>query len=101
MTHKNFCDFSEFYTLDADGELPASSILSSISSDGIFSCVEINPGGGAKIARSAGTSVQISGTSENYSLIKMTSGEIRKIDSRAMATIGANTVGRAEETASF
>ncbi len=50
--------------------------------------VEINPGGGAKIARSAGTSVQISGTSENYSLIKMTSGEIRKIDSRSRATIG-------------
>lgn len=50
--------------------------------------VEINPGGGAKIARSAGTSVQISGVTENYSIIKMTSGEIRKIDSRSRATIG-------------
>ena len=50
--------------------------------------VEIHPGGGGKIARSAGTSVSISGTDGNYSIIKMTSGEIRKIDSRSMATIG-------------
>ena len=50
--------------------------------------VEIQPGGGGKIARSAGTSVVISGIDGNYSLIKMTSGEVRKIDSRSMATIG-------------
>ena len=50
--------------------------------------VEIQPGAGGKIARSAGTSVTISGIDGNYSLIKMTSGEVRKIDSRAMATIG-------------
>ena len=50
--------------------------------------VEIQPGSGGKIARSAGTSVSISGTDGNYSIIKMTSGEIRKVDSRSMATIG-------------
>ena len=50
--------------------------------------VEINPGGGGKIARSAGTSVSISGTDGNYSIIKMASGEVRKIDSRSLATIG-------------
>ena len=50
--------------------------------------VEIQPGAGGKIARSAGTSVTISGIDGNYSLIKMTSGEVRKIDSRSMATIG-------------
>ncbi len=50
--------------------------------------VEINPGGGGKIARSAGTSVTISGIDGNYSIIKMTSGEVRKIDSRSLATIG-------------
>ena len=50
--------------------------------------VELQPGGGGKVARSAGTSVTISGIDGNYSLIKMTSGEIRKIDSRSMATIG-------------
>ena len=50
--------------------------------------VELQPGAGGKIARSAGTSVTISGIDGNYSLIKMTSGEVRKIDSRSMATIG-------------
>ena len=50
--------------------------------------VELHPGAGGKIARSAGTSVSISGIDGNYSLVKKTSGEVRKIDSRAMATIG-------------
>ena len=50
--------------------------------------VELQPGAGGKIARSAGTSVTISGLDGNYSLIKMASGEVRKIDSRSMATIG-------------
>jgi len=50
--------------------------------------VELQPGAGGKIARSAGTSVIITGLDGNYSLIKMTSGEVRKIDSRCMATIG-------------
>ena len=50
--------------------------------------VEMNPGGGAKIARSAGSSVQITGTDGRYSIIKLASGEIRKIISSAKATIG-------------
>jgi len=64
--------------------MPLSEIPSGIS----IHNVEIHPGGGGKIARSAGTSVTISGVDGNYSIIKMTSGEVRKIDSRAMATIG-------------
>ena len=50
--------------------------------------VEIQPGAGGKLARSAGASVTISGLDGNYSLIKLASGEVRKIDSRALATIG-------------
>ena len=50
--------------------------------------VELQPGAGGKIARSAGTSVSISGVDGNYSLVKMSSGEVRKINSRCMATIG-------------
>jgi len=50
--------------------------------------VELQPGAGGKIARSAGTSVTITGVDGNYSLIKMTSGEVRKINSRCKATIG-------------
>ena len=50
--------------------------------------VEMKPGGGAKIARSAGSSVQITGSDDEYSIIKLASGEIRKITSKAKATIG-------------
>ena len=50
--------------------------------------VEMQPGGGAKIARAAGSSVQITGSVGEYSLIKLSSGEIRKINSKAKATIG-------------
>tara|TARA_B100000965_G_scaffold345573_1_gene316465 strand:- start:897 stop:1724 length:828 start_codon:yes stop_codon:yes gene_type:complete len=50
--------------------------------------VELQPGAGGKIARAAGVSVKISGSDGNYSIIKMTSGEVRKINSRCFATIG-------------
>ena len=50
--------------------------------------VEINPGGGGKLARSAGTSVSISGIDGDYSILKMMSGEVRKINSNSLATIG-------------
>ncbi len=50
--------------------------------------VELQPGGGGKIARAAGSSVQITGSDGEYSLIKLSSGEIRKIISNAKATIG-------------
>ena len=50
--------------------------------------IELSPNGGGKMARSAGSSAQISGTDENYSIIKLASGEIRKIINTARATIG-------------
>jgi len=50
--------------------------------------VEMIPGGGAKIARAAGSFVQITGSVGEYSIIKLASGEIRKIISKAKATIG-------------
>jgi len=51
--------------------------------------IELSPNSGGKIARSAGSSAQISGTDENYCIIKLGSGEIRKIINTARATIGA------------
>ena len=50
--------------------------------------VELQPGSGGKIARSAGSSVTISGIDGSYSILKLSSGEVRKIDSRCVATIG-------------
>jgi large subunit ribosomal protein L2 len=57
-------------------------------------CVELKPGKGAQIARSAGTSVQLMAREGNYSQIKLRSGEIRKIHIDCKATIGE--VGNSE-----
>ena len=51
--------------------------------------IELTPNGGGKLARSAGSSAQISGTDENYCIIKLGSGEIRKVINTARATIGS------------
>ena len=50
--------------------------------------IELTPNGGGKLVRSAGASAQISGTDDNYCIIKLQSGEIRKIINTARATIG-------------
>ena len=42
-----------------------------------------------KLVRSAGLSAQIAGIDENYCIIKLGSGEIRKVISTARATIGS------------
>lgn len=51
--------------------------------------IELTPSGGGKLIRSAGSSAQISGTDENYCIIKLSSGEIRKVINTARATIGS------------
>ncbi len=56
--------------------------------------IELSPNGGGKIARSAGSSAQISGSDDSYCIIKLGSGEVRKIINTARATIG--TVSNAE-----
>ena len=54
----------------------------------IISCVEINPGGGAVIARSAGSFVQLMAREGNFVTVKMPSGETRLINSKCIAMIG-------------
>ena len=50
--------------------------------------IELKPGKGAQLARSAGSSAQILGREEKYVLIRLRSGETRKILGTCMATIG-------------
>jgi large subunit ribosomal protein L2 len=50
--------------------------------------VELKPGNGAKIARSAGASAQIMAKEQKYAQIKLSSGEIRLIPIDCRATIG-------------
>ena len=50
--------------------------------------IELHPGKGAQLVRSAGTSAQILGREEKYVLIRLASGEVRKILGTCRATVG-------------
>ena len=50
--------------------------------------VEMNPGAGARIARSAGSSVQILGKEGKYVIVRLKSGETRKLLGTCKATVG-------------
>jgi large subunit ribosomal protein L2 len=60
----------------------------------IVHAVELRPGGGAKIARSAGTSVQLLAKEGAYAHLRMPSGEVRLVEAACRATVGE--VGNAE-----
>ncbi len=51
-------------------------------------CVEMKPGKGAQIARSAGTSLQLVAREGNHATLRLRSGEMRKVLSDCRATIG-------------
>ena len=51
--------------------------------------IEMKPGKGGQMARSAGTYAQLVGRDGPYVILKLTSGEIRKVRGECMATIGA------------
>ncbi|QIK16625.1 50S ribosomal protein L2 [Blattabacterium sp. DPU] len=65
-----------------------STFLSDIPLGTNISCIELRPGQGAKIARSAGSFAQLIAKDEKYATIKLPSGEIRMIMINCMATIG-------------
>ncbi len=50
--------------------------------------IELKAGKGGQMARSAGSSVQILGQEGKYTLLRLTSGEVRKVLSECRATIG-------------
>jgi large subunit ribosomal protein L2 len=56
-------------------------------------CVEMKPGKGAQLARSAGTSVQLVAREGAYSTLRLRSGEMRKVHSDCRATIGVVSNG--------
>ena len=51
--------------------------------------VEMKPGKGGQIARSAGTYVQLVGRDMGYAQLKLSSGELRRVRAECMATVGA------------
>ena len=50
--------------------------------------IEMQPGQGGKLVRSAGTSAQLTNKEEKYAVLKMPSGELRKVLIKCYATVG-------------
>ncbi len=50
--------------------------------------VEMRPGGGGQLVRGAGTSAQVLAREESHVLLRMPSGEVRRLNPECMATIG-------------
>src|SRR5947209_17383334 len=69
--------------------------LRSIPTGTVIHAIEMRPGGGAKIARSAGAGVQLLAKEGGYAQLRMPSGEIRRVDATCRATVGE--VGNAEQ----
>jgi large subunit ribosomal protein L2 len=59
-------------------------------------CIEMMPGKGAQLARSAGTSVQLLARDGSYAQLRLRSGEIRKVHVDCKATLGE--VGNSEHS---
>ncbi len=73
----------------ASPEIGNALYLSDIPLGTVISCIEMRPGQGASIARSAGSFAQLSARDGKYAIIKLPSGETRMILTTCKATIGA------------
>ena len=62
--------------------------LRNIPMGSVVHCVEMKPGKGAQLARSAGAAVQLVAREGQYATLRLRSGEMRKVPSRCRATIG-------------
>jgi large subunit ribosomal protein L2 len=62
--------------------------LRNIPVGSIIHCLELKPGKGAQLARSAGASVQLVAREGQYATVRLRSGEMRKILTDCRATIG-------------
>ena len=69
--------------------------LRSIPTGTVIHAIELRPGGGAKIARSAGAGVQLLAKEAGYAALRMPSGEIRRVSVECRATVGE--VGNSEQ----
>jgi large subunit ribosomal protein L2 len=62
--------------------------LRNIPVGSVVHCVELKPGKGAQLARSAGAAVQLVAREGQYATLRLRSGEMRKVQSRCRAAIG-------------
>src|SRR6266542_769140 len=62
--------------------------LASIPVGTVVHAVELKPGAGAKMARSAGVGIQLLAKEGGFATLRMPSGEIRLVDAKCRATVG-------------
>ena len=74
---------------DADIKVGNALPLKNIPDGTIIHNIELHPGKGGQIARSAGSSAQLLGKEGKYVLVRLSSGEVRMILATCRATIGA------------
>lgn len=55
----------------------------------VIHCIELKPGKGAQMARSAGNYAQLMGREDKYTILRLPSSEVRYVLSECIATIGA------------
>ena len=63
--------------------------LSNIPLGSTIHCVELKPGKGAQLARSAGAAMQLLGREAGYAILRMRSREVRRVLETCRATLGA------------
>lgn len=73
---------------EADIKVGNSLPLENIPVGTVVHCIELKPGKGAELARSAGASAQILGRDGKYVILRLQSGETRKVLGTCIATIG-------------
>lgn len=62
--------------------------LRNIPVGSVIHCIEMKPGKGAQLARAAGASAQLIARDLGYATLRLRSGEMRKVPSECLATIG-------------
>ena len=73
---------------EADIKVGNSLPLVNIPVGTVVHCIELKPGKGAELCRAAGSSAQILGREDKYVLVRLQSGEVRKVLGTCIATIG-------------
>jgi large subunit ribosomal protein L2 len=68
--------------------------LANIPVGTLIHCVELAPGRGAQMGRSAGTSIQLAGKDGDHAILRLPSSEMRRVRIECRATVG--TVGNSE-----
>jgi large subunit ribosomal protein L2 len=82
--------------VDADIKAGNTLPLRNIPLGSVIHCIELKPGKGAQIARSAGTSAQLVAREGTYATLRLRSGEMRKVLVDCRATLGE--VGNTEHS---